>query len=105
VLGEYLRTIPVEQLGKAFDFCIKLEGTQTPEDLVAFFLKIWAKRDPKGCWKRTKGLFDVVGIGDGWLNYDSWKKRDPITVQNLTAIRGRGMTRTARDGIEIFLGR
>lgn len=87
VLCEYLRIIPVEQLGKAFDICIEFEGTQTPEDLVALFLKIWAWRDPHGCWKRTKDLFDVVGIGRGWLNYDSWKKRDPITVQNVSAIR------------------
>ncbi|MDQ3621459.1 MAG: hypothetical protein M3463_03095 [Verrucomicrobiota bacterium] len=87
LLGEYLRTIPVEQLGKAFDICIRLEGTQTPNDLVAFFLKIWAKRDPQRCWKRTKNLFAIIGIENGWLNYDSWKKRDPITVENLSAIR------------------
>src|ERR1700691_3530481 len=30
VLAEYLRTIPVGQLGKAFDICIDLEGTQRP---------------------------------------------------------------------------
>ena len=63
-----------------------LEGTQAPKDLVPFFLRIWAKRDPKVCWKRTKDLFEVVGIED-WLDYDSWKRREPITVQNLTAIR------------------
>src|SRR5687768_763022 len=57
LLGEYLRTIPVKELGKAFDRCVELEGTQTPEDLVAFFLRIWAARDPKECWKRTKALF------------------------------------------------
>jgi hypothetical protein len=86
VLGEYLRTIPLEQFGRAFDLCVKLEGTETPDNLVAFFLTIWAKRDPHGCWKRTKDLFRVVGIED-WLGYDSWKKRDPITVQDLNAIR------------------
>ena len=53
---------------------------------MAFFLRIWAKRDPHGCWKRTKDLFRVVGIGD-WLDYDSWKKRDPIIVQDLKGIR------------------
>lgn len=87
VLGEYLRTIPVEQIGAAFDMCIKLEGTQQPEDLVALFLEIWAKRDPQACWGRVKDLFDVVGIEGGWLNYDSWLKRDAITVQSASAIR------------------
>ena len=87
VLAEYLRTIPVGRLGRAFDLCIALEGTQTPDDLVEFFLPIWAKRDPKACWKRTKELFHVVGIEEGWLNYDSWKRRERITVQDIEAIR------------------
>ena len=64
VLAEYLRTVSVAQLGKAFDLCIALEGTQTPDELVDLFLPIWAKRDPKACWKRTKELFRLVGIED-----------------------------------------
>ena len=87
VLAEYLRSIPVGQLGKAFDICITLEDTQTPDNLVEFFLPIWAKRDPKGCWKRTKELFHLVGIEEGWLGYDSWKDRSRITVQDIEAIR------------------
>ena len=87
VLAEYLRMIPVGQLGKAFDLCVDLEGTQTPDDFAEFFLPIWAKRDPNGCWKRTKELFHVVGIDEGWLAYDSWEKRPRITVQDLGAIR------------------
>jgi hypothetical protein len=87
ILSEYLRQIPVEQLGQAFDICIRLEGTQTPNNLVAFYLLIWAERDPVVCWKRTRELFRVVGIEDGWLNYDSWAKRSRITVQDPVAIR------------------
>jgi len=87
VLAEYLRIIPVEQLGKAFDLCIDLEGTQTPDDLVEFFLEIWAKRDPNGCWGQTKRLFRLVGIEEGWLSFDSWKGRPRITVRDLDAIR------------------
>jgi hypothetical protein len=86
VLGEYLRTIPVAQLGKAFDLCIDLEGEQTPDFLVGFFLPIWSKRDPKACWKRTRELFRLVGIEEGWLNLDSWKDRPRIAVQDRAAI-------------------
>jgi hypothetical protein len=70
VLAEYLRILPLGEFGKAFDFCIDLEGTQTPDDLVEFFLEIWAQRDPKRCWQRMQQLFRVVGIEDGWLTYD-----------------------------------
>ncbi len=87
VLAEYLRMIPVAKLNQAFDLCIDLEGTQTPDRLVRFFLPIWAKRDPKGCWKRTRELFRVVGFENGWLAYDSWEKRARITVEDLSAIR------------------
>jgi len=31
VLAEYLRAIPVKDLGRAFDTCVLLEGTQVPE--------------------------------------------------------------------------
>jgi hypothetical protein len=88
VLGVYLREIPVAQLERAFDFCIDHEGTQTPDKLVEFFLRIWAERDPLPCWKRTQALFHVVGIEEGWLSYDDWGDRcSPITVQDLAAIR------------------
>lgn len=47
VLAEYLRILPVAELGRAFDLCIALEGAQTPDRLVDFFLRIWATRDPE----------------------------------------------------------
>ena len=87
VFAEYLRTIPAGELGKAFDLCINLEGTQNPDDLVDLFLSIWARRDPKACWKRTRELFRVVGIDEYWLGYDSWENRPRITVQDRAAIR------------------
>ena len=86
VLGEYLRTISLGQLGRAFDMCIDLEGGQTPDYLIEFFLPIWAERDAHACWKRTRELFHLVGIEDGWLGYDSWSNRR-ITVRDLGAIR------------------
>jgi hypothetical protein len=87
LLAEYLRMVPVKQLGEAFDRSISLEGTQTPDSLVEFFLEIWASRDPQSCWERTKQLFRVVGIEEGWLGYDDWSTRRPIEVQNLEAIQ------------------
>ncbi len=87
VLAEYLRIIPTKELVTAFDECIAREGTQTPDDLVEFFLEIWASRDPVACWERTKKLFRVVGIEEGWLGYDSWGKRVPIEVVDLKALR------------------
>ena len=89
VLAEYLRKIPVGELGKAFDISVGLEGTQVPKQLVEFFLEIWAGRDPQGCWEKTKSLFHLVGIEDGWLGYDSWaaKERPRITVRDRDAIR------------------
>jgi hypothetical protein len=86
VLDEYLRTIPVESMGAAFELCVPLEGTQTPNDLVARFISIWAKRDPGACWEWVKKLFRLIGIENGVLGYDSWKL-PKITVQDLTAIR------------------
>jgi len=87
VLAEYLRQISVRDLGAAFDRCVALEGSQTPDDLVALFLEGWAARDPKGCWKRTKELFRIAGIEHGWLNYDGWTRRPRLTVQDREAIR------------------
>lgn len=89
VLAEYLRKIPVGELGKAFDISIGLEGAQVPNQLVEFFLEIWARRDPRACWKKAKNLFHLVGIEDGWLGYDSWNtnERPRITVRDRSAIR------------------
>lgn len=87
ILGQYLRLIPAGQLGKAFEGCIKRVGTETPDELVAFYLPIWSERDAVACWQRTRGLFRLIGIEDGWLNYDSWTQRDRITVKDLKAIR------------------
>ena len=98
VLAEDLRTIPVRQLGKAFDLCINLEGTQTPDNLVFFFLRIWSKRDATGCWKRTRELFQLVGFEEGWLAYKTWNTR--ISVQNISAFahRNSGSNRSTLEG-------
>ncbi|MFO1484241.1 MAG: hypothetical protein U1F71_12860 [Verrucomicrobiaceae bacterium] len=85
VLGEYLRQIPTKDLDRAFDQAVALEGTQTPDEMVSFLLYIWAQRDPVSAWKKTRPLFDVVGIEHGWLAFDSWEN-DPIQVQNRSAI-------------------
>jgi hypothetical protein len=85
VLSSYLNTIPAGQLGTAFDRCVTLEGVPTPDDLVYFFLEIWAARDPVACWKKTQHLFHLVGIEESWLDYDTWQER--ITVRDLDAIR------------------
>jgi hypothetical protein len=87
VLAAYLRTMPVEDLGAAFEKCIDLEGVQSPNDLVTFFLNIWAERDPRACWKRTQELFKVVAIEEGWMAYDSWLQKPPITAQDIDALR------------------
>ncbi|WP_211325627.1 hypothetical protein [Roseimicrobium gellanilyticum] len=87
VLAEYLAMIPVEQLGEAYNRCILLEGKQTPDELVEFLLHIWARRDPHACWKKAKTLFDLVGIEEGILCYDSYMDRPKITVQNRDAFR------------------
>ena len=86
VLAGYLRAVPTGQVGKAFERCIDLDGNQTPDELIQVILPIWAEREPKTCWKRTKELFRLVGIEDGWLGYDSWHNAR-ITVQDLAAIR------------------
>lgn len=87
VLDEYLRALPDAELGKALDLCLQFEGTQTPDDLVGYFIGMWAKRDPVACWERVKKLLDVVGVEEGWLGYDSWKSRPRITVRNWDAIK------------------
>jgi hypothetical protein len=87
LLDEYLRAIPDSQIGRALDICLELEGSQSPDDLVDYFISIWAKRDPGACWMRVKELVKVVGLNDGWLNYDGWESRSRITVQNWEAIK------------------
>ena len=87
VLKQYLRTIPANEFSRAFDLCVSLEQTQTPDQLVELLLGIWAERDPQSCWKHTQDLFQVVGIEHGWLSYDGWNTRERITVQNVEAIR------------------
>lgn len=86
-LAWYLRNIPEAQLVEAYDQCIILEGTNTPAKFIEFFLRIWAERDPAACWERTRSLFQLVGIEDGWLNYDGWKHRNKITVRDAKAIQ------------------
>lgn len=86
LLGEYLWQVPEEEMGKAFDLCVPLEGTQNPDELVARFIPIWVERDPLASWNWVKKLFSVVGIENGVLGYDSWKL-PRITVYNLDAIR------------------
>jgi hypothetical protein len=106
LLDEYLRAMPAEKLGAAFDLCLQYEGTQPPDDLVEFFIAIWAARDPVACWKRAKELFQVVGIEDGWLAYDGWATREKITVQDRDAIKAsrfwlRSQALTSfREGVE-----
>lgn len=87
VLAEYLRKVPMPNFALAFDVAVMLEGTQTPNHLVELMLRIWAERDPQQAWERVQVLVDLVGIENGWLNYDSWTQRPRITVQNLAAIR------------------
>ena len=74
VLEVYLRQIPADQLGVAFEQCLELEATSNPDLLVSFFLRIWAERDPSRCWERTRTLFPVLGIDPGWLAFDTWSK-------------------------------
>ena len=85
VLANYLWTIPVGQLEKAFDTCVDLECYQCPDEFVYFFLQIWGARDPIACWKRTRALFRIAGLANGWLDYGYWNER--ITVQDVDAIR------------------
>lgn len=86
VLALYLRALPAADLGRAFDQCIALEDTHTPDALVYFFLEIWARRDPQACWKRVQELFKVVGIEQDWRAYSDWNEK--IVVQDANAIKG-----------------
>jgi hypothetical protein len=85
LLDEYLRLIPVSELEAAFKLCLPLEGTETPDDLVAFFISIWAERDLRHCWGWVKQLFTVSGLESDALDLDSWTHE--VRVHNLKAIR------------------
>src|ERR1700677_3517752 len=85
MLAEYLLTMPAGQLGKAFDLCIHLEGTQRPDKSVYTFLGIWGARDPEACWKRTEQLFRIAWFENSWLDYTRWSER--ITVRDIDALR------------------
>jgi len=87
VLAEYLCKVPMLHFAAVFDVALVLEGTQTPNDLVALMLRIWAERDPQEAWERVQELVRLVGLEDGWLQYDSWNRRPKITVQDLAALR------------------
>lgn len=87
VLAEYLRTVPLKDFDRAFDLAIQFEGVQQPDELVSLMLGIWAERDPRQAWERTKALFHLVGLEAGWLGYDS-VYRERITVTDEKAIQG-----------------
>jgi hypothetical protein len=84
VLAAYLRRIPAGDLEAAFDLCLRLEGTQHPANLVAFFLPIWAERDPHTAWKRVEPLFQLQE--HHWLSHDRWDN-EKIVFRNLEAMR------------------
>jgi hypothetical protein len=84
VLAAYLRRIPSGDLEAAFDLCLRLEGTQCPQNLVSFFLPIWAERDPHTAWRRVEPLFQLQE--HHWLSYDRWDN-EKIVFRNLEAMR------------------
>lgn len=89
MLGEYLRRVPLENVGQVFDLAVRFEGTNTPDALIELMLFIWAKRDSRSAWAKCQELFKRVGMEEGWLNYDSWNMngRSPIEAQDIQAIR------------------
>lgn len=84
VLAAYLKQIPSEKLESAFDLCLQLERTQHPENLIAFFLPIWAERDPGAAWKRTEPLFQLQDTHP--LDFDRWSN-PKMAFRNLVAMR------------------
>lgn len=84
VLAAYLKQIPSEKLESAFDLCLQLESTQHPENLIAFFLPIWAERDPGAAWKRTEPLFKLQDTHA--LDFDRWSN-PKMTFRSLAAMR------------------
>lgn len=88
VLASYLKDeVPLIHFGLAFDTATALEGVQNPDQLISMMLGIWANRDPEAAFERVKQLFDLVGLEEGYLGYDSWQNRDAITVRDAIAIR------------------
>lgn len=88
VLASYLKDeVPLIHFGLAFDTATALEGVQNPDQLISMMLGIWANRDPEAAFERVKQLFDLVGLEEGYLGYDSWQNRDAITVRDASAIR------------------
>lgn len=84
VLIEYFKLIPSEQLGRSFELCLALEGTQWPEDLVSLLLPEWARRDPMAAWARTQAMMRLMG--PDWLGLDSWD-RPKIEVYDRAALQ------------------
>jgi hypothetical protein len=95
VLGEYLKRVPADDMPKVSESCVPLEGTQNPDELVALFIRSWAKRDPLGCWDWTKKLFQLTAIEHSVLGYDSWNHprinaKNPASSKD-RSIRARGL--------------
>lgn len=87
VLSSYLRRLRLEDMGRAFNLCVDFEGTQTPDRLVPYFIRIWAERDPRGCWERVKPMFELVALDEGWLAFDSWGN-PRMEIHHLEKVRG-----------------
>jgi hypothetical protein len=74
VLAEYFgKEVSVLDLSKAFNLCIKLEGTQQPSQLVGVLLPLWAKRDPAHAVVKVRELMERVILEGGPLALDSWE--------------------------------
>jgi len=86
LLLAYLRVVPVRQLDRAFDLCLTLEGTETPDRLLGFYLPIWTVRDPEACWKRMREWFRWTYTGASWQAYERWDS-EPMKVTDPDAIR------------------
>lgn len=97
VLTTYLHRISEEDFPLAFDLCIRLQGTQWPDELVALMLPIWAERDPHAAWEHTQTLFSLIAFN--WLDLDSWSN-SRIRVNNHEALRKSSFWLTG--GLETF---
>lgn len=87
VLAKYFRNhLSGAQLGAAFELCVKLEGTQRPNDLVGLLLPLWAAREPEQALAKTKELMECVVLEGHPLDLDRWDNR-PLRVVNLDAFQ------------------
>lgn len=87
VLAEYFRKhLPGAQLGAAFELCVKLEGTQRPNDLVGLLLPLWAAREAEQALAKTKEWMERVVLEGHPLDLDRWDSR-PLRVVNLDEFR------------------